>query len=59
LIGSKTAQDFVSLLPLTLTMNDLFGREKFARLRNTKDSGVKSGNLGNLPGQSVVIWTTA
>ena len=29
---SKTAQDFVSLLPLTLTMNDLFGREKFAHL---------------------------
>jgi len=29
LIDSKTAQDFGSLLPLTLTMNDLFGREKF------------------------------
>ena len=29
---SKTARDFVSLLPLTLTMNDLFRREKFARL---------------------------
>src|SRR6267154_5573330 len=28
LIDSKTAQDFVSLLPLALTMNDLFGREK-------------------------------
>lgn len=32
LIDSKTTQDFVSLLPLTLTMNDLFGREKFAHL---------------------------
>jgi hypothetical protein len=32
LIDSKTAQDFVSLLPLTLTMNDLFGREKYAHL---------------------------
>ena len=32
LIDSKTAQDFVSLLPITLTMNDLFGREKFAHL---------------------------
>jgi hypothetical protein len=25
---------FVSLLPLTLTMNDLFGREKFGHLPN-------------------------
>ena len=32
LIDSKTAKDFVSLLPLTLTMNDLFGREKFGHL---------------------------
>jgi 4-carboxymuconolactone decarboxylase len=32
LIDSKTTQDFISLLPLTLTMNDLFRREKFARL---------------------------
>ena len=29
---SKTARDFVSQLPLTLTMNDLFRREKFAHL---------------------------
>ena len=29
---SKTARDFVSQLPLTLTKNDLFRREKFARL---------------------------
>ncbi|HEU4678941.1 MAG TPA: cyclophilin-like fold protein [Terrimicrobiaceae bacterium] len=29
LIDSKTVPDFVSLLPLTLTMNDLFRREKF------------------------------
>ena len=29
LIDCKTTKDFVSLLPLTLTMNDLFGREKF------------------------------
>src|SRR5213080_1327446 len=32
LADNKTARDFVSLLPLTLTMNDLFGREKYARL---------------------------
>ena len=35
LIDSKTMQDFVSLLPLTLTMNDLFRREKFAHLPRT------------------------
>src|SRR5437660_3709444 len=29
---SKTTRDFISLLPLTLTMNDLFHREKFAHL---------------------------
>jgi hypothetical protein len=32
LIDSKTTRDFISLLPLTLTMNDLFRREKFAHL---------------------------
>jgi hypothetical protein len=32
LLGSKAARDFASLLPLTLTMADLFRREKYARL---------------------------
>ena len=32
LVESKTTRDFVSLLPLTLKMNDLFRREKFAHL---------------------------
>lgn len=32
LIDSPTARDFVSLLPLTLAMNDLFKREKFGQL---------------------------
>ena len=32
LIDNKTAQEFISLLPLSLTMNDLFSREKFANL---------------------------
>jgi len=31
-MDNPTARDFVSLLPLTLSMNDLFGREKFAHL---------------------------
>jgi hypothetical protein len=29
LIDSTTARDFISLLPLTLTMDDLFRREKY------------------------------
>jgi hypothetical protein len=29
---SETSRDFASLLPLTLTMRDLFGREKYAHL---------------------------
>jgi len=32
LIDSETTRDFVSLLPLTFDMNDLFGREKFGHL---------------------------
>jgi hypothetical protein len=32
LMDSETTRDFISLLPLTLTMNDLFRREKFAHL---------------------------
>ena len=32
LIDGPTARDFISLLPLTLTMNDLFKREKFGHL---------------------------
>jgi hypothetical protein len=32
LIDSETTRDYISLLPLRLTMNDLFRREKFAPL---------------------------
>jgi hypothetical protein len=35
LIDSKTTRDLISLLPLTLTMNDLCRREKFANLPRT------------------------
>jgi hypothetical protein len=38
---SKTTQDFVSPLPLTLTMNELFGREKFAHLPRAISKGGK------------------
>ena len=39
LADSKTTQDFVSLLPLTLTMNDLFGREKYGHLPRELSEG--------------------
>jgi hypothetical protein len=39
LVHSKTTKDFISLLPLTLTMNDLFRREKFARLPRALSEG--------------------
>lgn len=32
LVDSRTTRDFVSLLPLSLRMSDLFGRERAARL---------------------------
>jgi len=32
LADNATARDFVSVLPLTLSMKDLFGREKYAAL---------------------------
>jgi hypothetical protein len=32
LVDNQTARDFGALLPLTITMDDLFGREKFGKL---------------------------
>jgi hypothetical protein len=40
LIDSKTARDFISLLPLTLTMNDLFRRKKWSPAKT--DAHVRS-----------------
>jgi hypothetical protein len=31
-VNNDTARDFVSILPLTMSMNDLFGREKYGDL---------------------------
>jgi hypothetical protein len=60
---NRTAQDFVSLLPLTLTMNDLFGREKFGHLpRAISDGGERthSYQVGQIvywsPGPDVAIF---
>lgn len=42
LANSDAARDFASLLPLTLVMNDLFRREKFAALpRATRDANAR------------------
>lgn len=32
LVKNKTTEDFIKLLPLNLTMHDLFGREKYGAL---------------------------
>jgi hypothetical protein len=63
LIDNETTRDFVSLLPLTLTMNDLFGREKFAHLpRAISDKGQRrrTYDIGQIvywsPGPDVAIY---
>jgi hypothetical protein len=63
LIDSETTRDFVSLLPLTLTMNDLFRREKFAHLpRAISTAGKRSYayEIGELaywsPGPDLAIY---
>ena len=37
--ANETAHDFASLLPLTLSMNDLFGREKYGHLPGVISKG--------------------
>lgn len=37
--GTETARAFAGLLPLTLSMNDLFGREKYGRLPRALSEG--------------------
>ena len=63
LIDSKTTQDFISLLPLTLTMNDLFRREKFAHLPraiSAKGKQTHTYEVGDIaywsPGPDVAIY---
>jgi hypothetical protein len=63
LIDSETTRDFVSLLPLTLTMNDLFGREKFGHLPRAISEGGKrtrTYRVGDViywsPGPDVAIY---
>jgi hypothetical protein len=63
LIDSKTTRDFISLLPLTLTMNDLFSREKFAHLPkaiSTEGKRSHSYEVGEIvywsPGPDIAIY---
>ena len=63
LADSDAARDFASLLPLTLVMNDLFQREKFAPLpRAISEQGKRTydyavGTIGYWPpGPDVAIF---
>src|SRR5436190_9719090 len=63
LANSEAARDFASLLPLTLAMNDLFRREKFAPLpRAISEQGKRTNDyaIGTIgywpPGPDVAIF---
>ena len=56
-LDNETARDFISLLPLNLAMNDLFGREKFAALpRAISEKGPRTNRyqLGD-----IAYWSPA
>ena len=66
LAQNKTAGDFVSLLPLTLSMHDLFGREKAAALPRALARGGKPRHtyaVGDLiywpPGPDIAVYYRA
>jgi hypothetical protein len=51
LADNATAQDFVSVLPLKVSMNDLFGREKYVNLPKAlseKGSRTKRYDVGEI-----------
>jgi len=63
LIDNESTRDFISLLPLTLTMDDLFRREKFAHLpRAISKEGTRTHTyeVGDIaywsPGPDVAIF---
>lgn len=62
LIDNKTSRDFISLLPLTLTMDDLFRREKYGPLPKALSKGerMQSYEVGDIgywsPGPDVAIY---
>jgi hypothetical protein len=49
LVGNETTRDFVALLPLTLTMGDLFRRERFANLPRAISQGGKRTHAYEVP----------
>jgi hypothetical protein len=60
---NKTARDFVSLLPLTLSMHDLFGREKAGALPRALARGGKPRHtyaVGDIiywpPGPDIAVY---
>ena len=63
IIDSPTAQEFVSLLPLTLTLNDLYKREKFGHLPKALSTEAKRSHtyaLGDIaywsPGPDIAVF---
>jgi hypothetical protein len=55
MIDSETTRDFISLLPLNLTMNDLFGREKFGHLPRAISEGGKRARTYEVG--DVIYWS--
>lgn len=62
-MDNPTAKDFVSLLPLTMSMKDLFGREKFGHLEQPLSEKGRRKNtyeVGEIaywsPAQDVAIY---
>jgi len=63
LADNRTAQEFVAMLPLTITMHDLFGREKFGALPlpvSAKGKRTRAYAIGDIvcwaPGPDVAIF---
>jgi hypothetical protein len=63
LLDHPTARDFASLLPLRLAMEDLFRREKFARLPRALAEGgerTRSYDVGDVvywsPGRDIAVF---
>ncbi|SNB45477.1 cyclophilin-like fold protein [Geobacter sp. DSM 9736] len=55
MIDSKTTRDFISLLPLTLAMNDLFRREKYGHL--PKAISTDGGRAYRYEVGEIVYWS--
>jgi len=57
LMDNPTAKDFVSLLPLTMSMKDLFGREKFGHLQ--KALSEKGPRTNTYEAGDIAYWSPA